>query len=171
MSEDFIFALVLLAFGLVIVAVGAYLTYRQKVYFNPADNSIITEIDIPILGKLKTNVPAIALCFLGLVPVVFGYYQMKNRSPNLLTFQGDIAIDSASVSGIDEITVGVTSNLWSDFSTPDSTAPNVKHVTIQVPDSWPSYIAYAYALGKPNTHPARVGTSREDPTFKLRIGP
>jgi hypothetical protein len=54
MSEDFIYAIALLLIGGLIIAIGAYLAFRQKTYLNPQDNSVMTEVDIPILGKLKT---------------------------------------------------------------------------------------------------------------------
>ena len=68
MSDDFTFALAMLVIGLVIIGIGATYALRQKLYFNSADNTVSTEIDIPLLGRLKSNAPAIALCFVGLVP-------------------------------------------------------------------------------------------------------
>jgi hypothetical protein len=169
MSEDLIFALFLLAVGVLIIGVGAYLAYHQKIYFNAKGKKVTTEVNIPFLGKLKTNIPAAVLCFIGLVPVYFGYSEMKGRGPKLVTFKGEIALDRASVAEINAITVGITSNLWSSTATPTGDVPIA--VTISVPDSWPSYSAYAFALGGPKTRPAIIGTSLDDPKFKLRIAP
>jgi len=168
MSDDFIFAVLMLFVGLAIIGVGAYSLYRQKVYYNPADNSVVSEIDIPIIGKVKTNAPAIALCFIGLVPVYFASNVMKGRSPNLVRFQGEVAFDPAVANDINTITVGITSGLWSDTSTPNATPINV---AISVPDSWPSYSAYAFAFGGAKTRPAIVGTNLTERQFKLRIAP
>ena len=137
MSEDFIFALFLLGAGVIIIAVGAWLTYRQKVYFNPTDHSVVTEVDVPLLGKLKTNIPALALCFFGLLPVYFGYNGMANRAPKLVPFTGVVTLDGPNATTINAITIGITSSAWSTLATPSGqlTIP----VTIKVLDTWQSY--------------------------------
>lgn len=167
MSEDFIFALFLLAVGVVIFAVGAWLTYRQKVYFNPADNSVVTEVELPMLGKLKTNIPALALCFVGLLPIVLGYNQMKNRAPTLVPFKGEVTLDGANAASVSAITVGITSSAWSTLATPSGQVSIP--VTIKVPDTWQSYSAYAFTFGtKPRLDIAGASPNR---TFKLKIAP
>jgi hypothetical protein len=168
MSEDFIFAILMLVFGLAIVCLAAYSAYQRKIYYNPADNSVVTEIDVPVLGKLKSNVSYIVLCFVGLVPVVLASNTMKGRNPNLVTFQGEVQIDP-SVTDVNTVTVGITSSLWSDTSTPGAGTP--VSVGIKVPDSWPSYSAYAFAFGGTKTRPVIIGANLKDPNFKLRIAP
>jgi hypothetical protein len=169
MSEDFILALVLCAIGSAAVLVAAIFAFRQKVYYDPNENQI-TEIEVPILGKLKTNTPAIALCFLGVVLGYLAYDLMKGRGPKLVKFQGEIAIDQSSVSGIDAVMVGVTSGSWLNTATPNG--PNSSFpVEITVPNSWPSYSAYAFALGESRTRPAMIGANLEDHKFKLSIRP
>ena len=170
MSQDFIFALLLLIGGLAIVGMGGLLIAHQKVYYDPKSNSVMSEIDIPILGKLKTNVPAIVICLMGLIPVYFAQSEMKSRIPTLVPFNGEVAIDPHSIGGIHALTVGVTSGQWSQTTTPDTSAPSM-NLTISVPDSWPTYTAYAFALGATQTRPAIIGTSLNNPKFKLRIGP
>jgi hypothetical protein len=167
MSEDFTFAILMLVFGLAILCLAAYSAYQRKIYYNPADNSVVTEIDVPVLGKIKSNVPYILLCFVGLVPVILAANTMKNRNPNLVKFQGEVMIDP-SVTDINTVTVGITSSLWSDTSTPTGIPINVG---ISVPDSWPSYSAYAFAFGGTKTRPAIIGANLKDPKFKLRIAP
>lgn len=168
MSEDFIFANLMLVFGLAIIGIAAYSARQRKIYYDPADNSVVTEIDVPVLGKIKSNVPYIVLCFVGLVPVILAANAMKSRNPNLVKFQGEVQIDP-SVTDINTITVGITSSLWSDTSTPDAGTP--VSVGISVPDSWPSYSAYAFAFGGTKTRPAIIGANLKDPKFKLRIAP
>ena len=170
MSEDFIFALLLLVVGLAIIGVGAYSAYHQKVYYDPKAKSVTTEVNLPLIGKLKTNFPAAVLCFIGLLPVYLAQAEMTGRNPKLVPFEGEVAIDPNSITGINAITVGVTSGLWSTTETPNATLPSM-NVVISVPDTWPSYTAYAFALGAPQTRPAIIGTSLEDRKFKLRIGP
>jgi len=63
------------------IIVGAVFAFRQKVYVDRANDDKVTEIDVPLFGKLKTNTPAIALAFVGLI---FGYFAsdlMKKRNP------------------------------------------------------------------------------------------
>jgi hypothetical protein len=148
--------------GIAIIGIGALSIYSES---KKTEN---TKIEIPILGKVETRVPAIALCFLGLVPFYFTY-SLANTKPTMVKFDGQVAIDPSSLSGIDAITVGVTSGLWSQTTTPDASSPTI-NVTIPVPDSWPTYTAYAFALGGPQTRPAIIGTSLDNPQFKLRIG-
>lgn len=171
MSDDFTFALAMLLIGLVIIGIGATYALRQKLYFNSADNTVTTEIDIPLLGRLKSNAPAIALCFVGLVPVVLAYNVMRDRAPKLVTFSGEVTVDQNSLTDMNAVMVGVTSGLWSTTSSPPDGATSTLTISIAVPDSWPSYAAYAFALGGPKTRPAIVGTNLSDRTFKLKIAP
>src|SRR5262245_58558767 len=167
MSEDFIFALVLLAICLAIIAIGAIYAFRQKNYYDANSNTVMNELDVPLLGKVKTNIPAIALCFLGLIPGYFAYETMTVRSPKLVNFQGEIAIDQANVDGIEAVLVGVTSGSWLHTETPSANASFP--VEIKVPNSWPSYSAYAFAIGSKRTRPSIIGSSLENPKFKLNI--
>jgi hypothetical protein len=167
MSEDFIFALFLLGVGVLIVGLGAWLTYRQKVYLDPTDHSVVTEIDLPIVGKLKTNIPALALCFIGLLPISLGYREMTNRAPKLVPFKGEITLDGPSAANVDAITVGITSSAWSTLATPSGSL--LIPVTINVPDSWQSYSAYAFTFGsKPRLD---ITGAAPDRIFKLKIEP
>ncbi len=168
-SQEFIFAMLMLAVGLLISILGAYSTFRQKFYYNPADNSVATEIEIPILGKLRTNVPALVLCFIGLVPIVLAYYQMQDREPPLVRFHGKVAIDPSILAGIKSITVGATSGQWTQSATPNAANPSMD-VMIPVPDSWKTYTFYAFAYGGSQTRVAVVGGS-DDHTFDLSIAP
>jgi hypothetical protein len=147
MSDDFTFALAMLVIGLAIIGIGATYSLRQKLYFNAADNTVTTEIDIPFLGRLKSNAPAIALCFVGLVPVVLAYNVMRNRAPKLETFSGEVTVDKDSLTNMNAVMVGLTSGLWSTTSSPPDDAASTLVISIAVPDSWPSYAAYAFALG------------------------
>ncbi len=171
LSAEFALAVLFFIAGIAIIAIGAYSAIHQKVYYDANKKSVATEVEIPFFGKVKTTAPAIALCFIGLVPLYFGYTLVKNRNPSLVKFNGEVSIDPASVSGISAITVGVTSGLWSQTETPPDGPSSKMSVEIAVPDSWPSYTAYAFALGGRQTKPAIIGTSLGEPKFKLRIGP
>ncbi len=55
--------------GLVIVAGGIWLLYKQKVYID-RESKEVTEIETPI-GKFRTNIPALVLFALGFVPLIY----------------------------------------------------------------------------------------------------
>jgi hypothetical protein len=169
MSEEFIVAVLLIIGGLAVIAIGSYLAWHEKRYYDPQNRSI-THVEIPLFGKFKTNIPALAFCIVGLIALWLGYEEMAGRKPTLVKFEGEVAIDPDSIKGINAITVGITSGLWSETSTPNVAAPTV-NVAISVPNSWPSYAAYAFALGGPQTRPAIIGTSLGNPKFKLSIRP
>lgn len=171
LSAEFALAVLFFIAGIAIIAIGAYSAIYQKVFFDASKKSVVTEVELPFFGKVKTTAPAIALCFIGLVPLYFGYHLVKDRNPTLVKFNGEVSIDPASASGISAITVGVTSGLWSQTETPPDGSSSKMNVEIAVPDSWPSYTAYAFALGGPQTRPAIIGTSLGERKFKLKIAP
>jgi len=168
MSEDFILALVLSGIGVAMIVVGSIYALRQKTYYDPTNNSVVNEIDVALFGKVKTNTPAIALCFFGLVMGGLAYKTMAERIPQLVNFEGEIAIDQG-VDGIDALLVGVTSGSFLHTETPG--ANHSFPVEIKVPNSWPSYSAYAFAIGANKTRAAIIGASLEHPKFKLSIRP
>lgn len=170
MSPEFALAVLYFIAGIAIIAIGAYSAATQRIYYDADKKTVATEFNIPLIGKVKTAFPAIALCVIGLVPLVLGYNLMEHRNPTLVKFEGEVAIDPASIAGMNAITVGITSGLWSQTETPNGGNQSLK-VAISVPDSWPSYSAYAFALDGPQTRPNIIGTSLEEPKFKLRIGP
>jgi len=168
MSQEFALAALFFIAGITIIAIGAYSAATQRIYYDAEKKTVATEVEIPFIGKVRTTAPAIALCFIGLAPLWFGYNLVSHRDPTLVKFEGEVSIDPASAQGINAITVGITSGLWSQTETP--TDQTLK-VAISVPDSWPSYSAYAFALGGPQTRPSIIGTSLEERKFKLRVGP
>jgi len=169
MPQDFVYAVSLLAIGVLIILIGAYLGLRQKNYINPQDNSVVTEIDIPLLGRVKTNIPAIALCFIGLIPVYLGYKEMTGRDPEKVTFTGNLLVDGALATQIRNVSVGITSSSWSQLTTPTGAVPVT--VAISVPANWQSYTAYAIPLEGPNARAVFVGTTLGNPKFDLKIVP
>jgi len=59
--------------GLIMVAGGIWLLYKQKIYIDKESNQV-TEIETP-LGKFKTNIPALVLFALGFVPLIYPIVQ------------------------------------------------------------------------------------------------
>jgi hypothetical protein len=170
MSPELVLAILFFIAGIAIIAIGAYSAATQRIYYDSDKKTVATQVDIPFIGKVKTTVPSIALCVVGLGPLILGYNLVAHRDPTMVKFEGEVAIDPNSAQGINAITIGITSGSWSQTETPNS-GEHALNVAISVPDSWPSYTAYAFALGGPQTRPAIIGTSLGDRKFKLRIGP
>jgi hypothetical protein len=169
MSDDLAIALFLCVLSAGAIIVSAVFAFKQKVYVDQATQEV-TDIEVPGFGKLKTNTPAIALCAFGVVLGYFAYDGMKGRHATLVQFNGEIALNQDAVATISALTVGITSGAWSHTATPNGTELTIP-VTISVPNSWPSYMAYAFALGRGGGRPAIIGARLEDPKFKLRIEP
>jgi len=168
--QDAVIAAILCFLGLSAISVGAVFAFTQKVYVDRANDDKVTEIDVPLFGKLKTNTPAIALTFVGAIFGYFAYDLMKKRMPEEVPFQGEISVDQASNPGVEVVMVGITSGSWIQPTTPNGTAAGIP-VTIKVPNTWPSYTAFAFAMGTAKTRPVLLGSSLENPTFKLSIKP
>jgi hypothetical protein len=160
----------MLVIGLAIVGLAIIAIFKQKVYLDEKGNPIATEIEIPLLGKVKTNLPAVAIAVLGVVVVGIASDLMKSRAPKLVTFKGEVRIDRTSVAEIPDVIVGVTSGSWFQPATPDARELKAD-VVIPVPNSWTSYTAYAFALGGGKFRPRMIGTSLEKPEFKLELKP
>jgi len=73
--------------GLTMIVGGIWLVYKQKIYIDRATNQVTTEIDIPLVGKFKTNVPALALFALGFVPLLYPIYKSQTQ---YLTIHGKV---------------------------------------------------------------------------------
>lgn len=168
--QDMIIAGILCLLGLGSIVVAAIFAFKQKAYVDKNTQEKVTEIEVPIFGKLKTNTPAIALCFVAAVFGYFGYDLMKGRGPSLVSFTGEVSIDQASTPDVDVVMVGITSGSWIQPTTPNGSNAVVP-VRISVPNSWPSYTAFAFAVGNARKRPDIIGSSLDNPTFKLRIKP
>jgi hypothetical protein len=167
--QDAVIAAILCLLGLGAILVAAIFAFKQKAYVDK-DTGQVTEIDVPIFGKLKTNTPAIALCFVAAIFGYFAYDLMKKRGPELISFNGEIHIDQGNSPGIDVVMVGITSGSWIQPTTPNGSSLNLP-VKIAVPNSWPSYQAFAFAVGGAKSRPDIIGASLDNPTFKLSIKP
>jgi len=70
----FILYLVLAAFALVL---GFFALLKQKTYLDAQTGAVTTEIEVPFVGKLKTNAPALAFVIVGLA---FGYLANQEKA-------------------------------------------------------------------------------------------
>jgi hypothetical protein len=173
MSEYSIVALVMvIVIALPTVVCGIISIFKQKIYVGSDGKPIMSELNIPRLGKLKTYTAAGILAALGACVVFLAYLVevkgIENSTPKLVTFKGEVVIDGQSE--IQSIAVGLTSGSWFQTATPNTGELTIP-VQITVPNSWPSYAAYAFAPGSGKVRPKMIGTSLEDPKFSLRIGP
>jgi hypothetical protein len=67
--------------GLVMVAGGIWLLYKQKIYIDSESKQVI-EVELPI-GKFKTNLPVLVLFALGFVPLIYPLVLCHNMFPLL----------------------------------------------------------------------------------------
>ncbi|HEX2571391.1 MAG TPA: hypothetical protein VH877_17665 [Polyangia bacterium] len=62
--------------GFIMVAGGIFMLYKQKIYID-RESQQITEIETPLLGKFRTNVPALVLFVLGFVPLIYPLWVLR----------------------------------------------------------------------------------------------
>jgi hypothetical protein len=163
----------MLAVGILIIVAAILTASKQQVVRDAQGNPVITEIEL--FGyKVKTPTASVSLCVLGAVVVWVASDLMKTSiersQPKLVTFKGEVDIDSRIVPEIQSFMVGVTSGSWVYTATPNPDTLKVP-VAITVPNSWPSYSAYVLVPGSAKVRPMILGTSLEEPKFNLKIGP
>jgi len=168
--QDAVIAVILCLLGLGAIVVAAIVALKQKAYLDKSTGEVVTEIDVPFLGKLKTTTPAIGLCFVAALFGYFAYDLMKKRGPELISFDGEIHVEQGNTPSIDVVMVGITSGAWIQSRTPNGSSLNLP-VKISVPNSWTSYQAFAFAVGGAKSRPDIIGASLDNPTFKLSIKP
>lgn len=153
----------LLAIAAVLAAGSIWLLLKQKVIYDQQRQRI--DIDVPFVGKLKTNSPAIAVAFISLFPS-YAVFKLWDPPP-LVKVHGTIVVPKSMA---ETVTVGVTSPVWTTPGTPNQTGE--LQVDIPVPESWPSYSAYAYVLnGSESVRPAFAGVDWHKHTFELELHP
>jgi hypothetical protein len=67
---------ILYTFSFLVVLLGFIALLTQKIYIDP-ETKELTEIELPIIGKLRTNIPALAFVFLG----TFMAYIASKKTP------------------------------------------------------------------------------------------
>ncbi|HTI11324.1 MAG TPA: hypothetical protein VL832_22280 [Puia sp.] len=71
-----------------LIILGFIALLKQKTYIDP-ETKQPTEVEVPVLGKLKTNYPALVFIFLGFAAAYFAFN--KTKSKDLWTIQGSFA--------------------------------------------------------------------------------
>jgi hypothetical protein len=60
---------------------GMWLIYQQKIYIDRTTGAqITTEIEVPLLGKFKTNTPALVLFILGVILLIYAPVKLADLS-------------------------------------------------------------------------------------------
>jgi hypothetical protein len=172
-------ALFILIIGLAIILVALISLFKQKVYLDKDGNPIGSEIEIPFLGKVKTSFPTVALAFLGFAAIYTAADLMKSggahSQPDLIPFTGNITVDRKDLDELpDAIIVGIApgDGNASQLVQPENPTANKleKSVTLKVPNSWSSYIAYGLAPGG-KIRPKWQGIAAGQTKFDLELAP
>jgi hypothetical protein len=74
--------------GLLMVSGGIWLIAKQKIYVDPVKHEVLA-VELPIFGKLKTNVPALALFIIGFIPLI--YPIAKSRTDFIVVHQESVS--------------------------------------------------------------------------------
>ncbi len=76
--------------GFIMVVGGMWLIWKEKIYVDRETKEPI-EIELPIVGKLKTNIPALVLFIIGFVLCI--YPMLKNPPLPELQLRGEVESD------------------------------------------------------------------------------
>lgn len=66
------------AAGIIMVGGGIWLIMKQKIYLDSSTKQAV-EVELPLFGKLRTNVPALGLFVLGIVPLIYPMQKLTTR--------------------------------------------------------------------------------------------
>jgi hypothetical protein len=64
--------------GLIMVAGGIWLIFKQKIYLNAEKNEVVG-VEMPFFGKMRTNVPALGLFIIGIIPLLYPLHRTTTR--------------------------------------------------------------------------------------------
>lgn len=56
--------------GVLMVVGGIWLIYKEKIYLDPSTKEVLN-VEVPLIGKLQTNVPALGLFIIGLIALIY----------------------------------------------------------------------------------------------------
>jgi hypothetical protein len=75
------------------IVLGFFALIKQKTYID-ADTKQPTEVEVPILGKLKTNYPALVFVFLGFAASIFAFNKSYDVGTDIYYIHGTFHPDS-----------------------------------------------------------------------------
>jgi hypothetical protein len=103
-TTSFILALVVLLVALIATAGGIAALLMQKVVVNDAGQ--VTEIEIPFLGKFKTNYPSLAAVAIGTI-LAYGVLHIQGIHPETIPITAKVLLDHPSRQLVSDVFVGV----------------------------------------------------------------
>lgn len=154
-------ALIVYGISILSIVLGFIALLAQKTYINPETNEP-SEVEIPFIGKIKTNYPAVIFVFLGFAAALHAF----NKSEPQFPLTGKVI--SRGASSVHEVRFQVSADPWMSKSIPSTgtineTVPLVidePRITITAP-------GYKYS-GKPYT----LNVSNGDTSIgEVDIGP
>ena len=147
-GETFWITAFVLFIALVVCIGGVYALVKQKVIVN--ENNKIINIELPVIGKVKTNYPSVAAIFLGIAPAVIVAVQGPTSEPpdKEMPLVATIKINDTAAAGDEQIPrtvyIGAIPMKYHRFQ--NGVLPNEpKMLTLHVTDS-DGYHAFAYTV-------------------------
>ncbi len=64
--------------GLLMIIGAFWLLFKQKIYLDATTKEMMY-VELPFIGKVKTNAPSLAIIVIGLIAVVIPYYYSRTR--------------------------------------------------------------------------------------------
>lgn len=64
--------------GALMMAGGIWLIYKQKIYLSAETNEVL-QVELPLLGKFKTNVPSLGLFIIGAVLLAYPIHALSTQ--------------------------------------------------------------------------------------------
>ena len=132
MDPRFILSLLSVAGGFVVVGGGLYLIAHQKNIASPEGNAI--EVEIPLLGRIKTNYPAGLALALGVFLILYPLVTWP-KAPEKIPISGKITVKGRP--SAEGIMIGIVPGTLGVTNTDGS-------YTVEVPGGERSYTAVAY---------------------------
>ena len=102
--------------GSAAILIGAYLLFRQKAYLDSRTGGLV-RVEIPWLGKLKTNYPALLFPFLGTALILYGAYRYPLEASPTIPISGRISLRNGH--GMALVPVGIVSGSNRTFTDSD----------------------------------------------------
>lgn len=82
--------------GVILFVLGFFALMAQRIYIDPQTNAP-SEIEVPILGKMKANYPALVFAFLGAVIVIVGFSKHEGDDSVSWLIDGEIISDTPGI--------------------------------------------------------------------------
>jgi hypothetical protein len=128
-------------FSMTCLALGFVALLKQKLYIDSKTNQL-TEVDLPIVGKMRTNYPALVFVIAGCAAMfpVYSMYQAASDDKEDYLITGKVEIDRATTTG-ESRRNAASLNFAAGIIVPFPTDTNIAHVernggfsfTIKVP--------------------------------------